>query len=240
MARELARYTARDGSEITLSDDGIRRYLCDSENVTDKEVMLFAALCKSRGLNPFIREAYLVKFRDKPATMIVAKEVFVKRAASNQRFRGFEAGITVMTADRTRVLHRPGSMLMDGESLLGGWCRVHVDGYEIPMYDEVSMREYDKGRNSWLTMPATMIRKVAITHALREAFPDDLGGCYGAEEMGAEEHDTGDVELAASDGVVRETQPSAAYDQTDYIAKAEFVEVTQTQDDNDESYMEVF
>ena len=28
-----------------------------------------------------------------------------------------------------------------------------------------------------------MIRKVALCHALREAFPEDLGGLYGAEEM---------------------------------------------------------
>ena len=29
-----------------------------------------------------------------------------------------------------------------------------------------------------------MIRKVALTQALREAFPEDLGGLYAPEEMG--------------------------------------------------------
>lgn len=33
-------------------------------------------------------------------------------------------------------------------------------------------------------MPGTMLRKVALCHALREAFPDDFQGLYGSEEMG--------------------------------------------------------
>ncbi len=32
-----------------------------------------------------------------------------------------------------------------------------------------------------------MIRKVALVHALREAFPGTLGGMYSAEERGVEE-----------------------------------------------------
>ena len=32
-------------------------------------------------------------------------------------------------------------------------------------------------------MPCLMIRKVAIVQALREAFPEDLGGLYDIDEM---------------------------------------------------------
>ncbi len=35
----------------------------------------------------------------------------------------------------------------------------------------------------WASKPATMIRKVAMTHALREAFPSSLGGLYTEDEM---------------------------------------------------------
>ena len=38
----------------------------------------------------------------------------------------------------------------------------------------------------WSRKPATMIRKVALTQALREAFPEDLGGMYASEEMGVD------------------------------------------------------
>jgi hypothetical protein len=45
------------------------------------------------------------------------------------------------------------------------------------------MTEYNTGKSSWAKIPATMIRKVALVQALREAFPSDLGGCYDSAEM---------------------------------------------------------
>lgn len=49
---------------------------------------------------------------------------------------------------------------------------------------------------SWQQMPATMIRKVALEQALREAFMEELQGLYGAEEMGAELDETPMVQPA--------------------------------------------
>lgn len=40
------------------------------------------------------------------------------------------------------------------------------------------MKEFSKNQSTWKTMPATMIRKTAIVNALRETFPDTLGGMY--------------------------------------------------------------
>jgi hypothetical protein len=45
------------------------------------------------------------------------------------------------------------------------------------------MGEFDKKQSSWKTMPATMIRKVAIVSALRDAFPEDFQGMYDSAEM---------------------------------------------------------
>lgn len=39
---------------------------------------------------------------------------------------------------------------------------------------------------TWAKMPATMIRKVALVQALREAFPEDFQGMYAPEEMPVE------------------------------------------------------
>ena len=36
---------------------------------------------------------------------------------------------------------------------------------------------------NWQKMPATMIRKVALVQALREAIPEEFGGLYSPEEM---------------------------------------------------------
>lgn len=198
--RELARYET-DGGLVTITDVDVKRVLCDNPNVTDSEMKLFVELCKAQKLNPFTREAHLVKYGQNPATFIVGKDVFTKRAQRNPRFKGFEAGLSLSTQDG-RMIRREGSMTLPGEKIVGGWCRVHVDGYEVPMFDEVSFDEYagrkrDGSLNStWRGKPGTMIRKVAIVHALREAFPDDLAGLYDGSEMQVEEPPQGPVEAS--------------------------------------------
>lgn len=185
--KELAKYEV-GGQEIRITDVDVRKVICDNPNVTDKEVKLFVELCKSQRLNPFVKEAYLVKYGSNPATMLVGKDVFLKRAQANPRFRGMQAGIFVKDA-HGKGKEREGSMILPGETVLGGWAKVYVDGYMEPVYDSVSFDEYagrkrDGSLNGqWKSKPGTMIRKVALVHALREAFPDDLSQLYDASEM---------------------------------------------------------
>ena len=53
----------------------------------------------------------------------------------------------------------------------------------VPSRAEVSLDEYDQHRSLWKTKPATMIRKVALVQALREAYPGAYGGIYDSSEM---------------------------------------------------------
>jgi hypothetical protein len=75
------------------------------------------------------------------------------------------------------------------EALLGGWARVFIKGIKEPFYSAVSFNEYvgrDKDGNinkQWNSKPCTMIRKVALSQALREAFPDQNSGLYSPEEI---------------------------------------------------------
>lgn len=196
---EIVQYKADNGQDITVTEQDVRDLMAANgnamDNVTSQEVKMFLRLCQSQRLNPFTRDAYIVKYGNQPATVIAGKDAFVKRATRNKKYRGHEAGITVMrlvkrnqnSGVERRIDRREGSMLLEGETLIGGWCKVYLDGYACPIFDEVALSEYsapDKyGKNGWSRMPATMIRKVALCHALREAFPEDLGGLYGAEEM---------------------------------------------------------
>lgn len=41
---------------------------------------MFINLCKYAGLNPWLKEAYCIKYGNEPATMVVGKEAFMKRA----------------------------------------------------------------------------------------------------------------------------------------------------------------
>lgn len=190
MAKELAKYKDTSGQEITITDVDVVRVFCDNPAVTQREVKLFVELCKAQRLNPFIREAYLVKYGDKPASLVVGKDVYTKRAQANPRFKGMQAGIFVTRDGKGK--EREGSMVLPGETVVGGWCKVFVEGYDVPIYDSVAFDEYatrkrdGKLGGSWAKMPGTMIRKVAMVHALREAFPDEFQGLYDAAEMGVD------------------------------------------------------
>ena len=65
---------------------------------------------------------------------------------------------------------------------LGGWCTVHRKDRAITK--RVSLSEYSTGKSLWATKPGTMIEKVAITQAHRDAFPSIFAGTYGEEELG--------------------------------------------------------
>lgn len=186
MASEIVQYKADNGQDIEVKEQDVRDLMAASGGnpsiLTTSEIKAYMRLCQAQRLNPFTRDAHLIKYGNSPAQIVAGKETFTKRAQRNPRFRGYTAGITVIGGDG-KLHRREGSMLIKGETLIGGWCSVSIEGYEKPMFDEVSLAEYDTGKSNWKRMPATMIRKVAICHALREAFPEDLGGLYGPEEM---------------------------------------------------------
>lgn len=184
----LVKYEDAEGREVVLTREDIINTISSNPRITDKEIKLFIELARAQKLNPFTREIFITKYGDYPATFIVGKDVFTKRAQSNPLFKGMQAGIIVQRANS--VDQREGSAMFSDEMLLGGWCKVYVQGYDVPIYDSVSFNEYaarktDGSLNAmWASKPATMIRKVAIVHALREAFPSDFQGLYDQSEMG--------------------------------------------------------
>lgn len=170
-------------AEVTLTPTTVKNYLVsgNANDVTAQEVVMFINLCKYQGLNPFLREAYLVKYGSQPASLIVGKSAFESRAEANTKYRGCESGVVV--THENGIEYREGTLVLEGEKLVGGWARVHVEGYERPIYTSVSLSEYTTGKALWSSKPATMIRKVAKVQALREAFPSNFKGMYVEEEM---------------------------------------------------------
>lgn len=179
---EIVKFTDERGQMVQFTAQDIKARLCP--NIDDKELALVLGLCKAQRLNPFNKDVYIIKYGNSPASIVTSKEVFTKRASANPDYEGFEAGVTYING-RGEVCTREGSAVYKAanEQLVGGWCRVYVKGRR-PYYDEVTLEEYSTGKSGWAKMPATMIRKVALVHCLREAFPDDFQGLYAAEEMG--------------------------------------------------------
>ena len=179
------------GDKVKLSVDKVRKYLTNGGgNATDEEILKFINTCYYQHLNPYIREAYLIKYGNQDATIVVGKDTFLKRANERKEFQGFTAGIIVRDAETGDVQEREGTFYaQDTEQLLGGWCKVFLDGWRVPMYASVPLNEYvgrkkDGSINGqWASKPATMIRKVALVQALREAFPDTNSGLYTQEEV---------------------------------------------------------
>ena len=58
---------------------------------------MFMNLCRFQHLNPFLREAYLIKYGSQPATIVTGKAALEKRAARCRNFEGFEAGVVVVS-----------------------------------------------------------------------------------------------------------------------------------------------
>ena len=189
-----------NGETVKISPNMVRSMLVNGNGaVTDQEVNMFISLCKFSHLNPFLKEAYLIKYGNSPATMVVGKDVLLKRAMRSDKYEGHLAGVIVVNT-ASQIEEREGTFVLDGENLVGGWAKVYIKGYSTPIYASVSMKEYSTGKSNWQTKPATMIRKVALAQALREAFPEEMSALYDASEM-----DKTVVETTGQEIVLNET-----------------------------------
>jgi phage recombination protein Bet len=181
-----------DGNEVVLTPTIVQNYLVGSQaKITAPEFKFFTELCKVRKLNPFLNEAYLIKYNSSPAQLVVGKDAILKRAVLNHAYDGMESGVIVITETGAEK-YRNGTFYLDSETLVGGWARVFIKGRKEPSYASVNFSEVagKKGsgelNSNWANKGATMVEKVAKVRALREAFVEDLGGMYEAEEFGQE------------------------------------------------------
>lgn len=178
---EIVKFTDDSGLAVQVTPDDVRRYIC--ENATEKEVGLFLQLCQSQRLNPFVKDAYLVKYGSAPASMITSYQVFNRRACRDANYDGIKSGVVVLS--NGSVERRRGSAVYKqlGDELLGGWAEVRFKDGREPAYAELALADYSTGKSNWAKMPGVMIEKCAKAAAWRLAFPDTFQGMYTAEEM---------------------------------------------------------
>lgn len=183
-----------DGEAITLTKDVVKNYICKGADISDDEFYLFASLCKARNINPFLREAYIVKYGNQ-ANIFAGKDFFVKRAASNPAFDGIEDGV-IAVDPKGDIKYLDGTFVPDGYKLAGGWAKVYLKNMSKPKFVTLSLKEYQKTDKNgepfanWASMPAVMINKCAKVAALREAFPLEFNGLYTEEEFNGREEES--------------------------------------------------
>lgn len=193
------------GEQVTLSRTIVRNFLTrGNSSVSDAEIVQFMSLCRANRLNPFIGDAYLVKYDKSPAQMIVSKDAFLKRGEESGVCTGYRAGVIVVREGK--ILFEQGSFFLPSDQLVGGWCEVSRRDRKAPIVARVRLAEYNKGKSTWAAMPGTMIRKVAIAQAFREAFPMQLGHMYLPEE-GPDDQEQRKGEVNNTPAVFSEPEP---------------------------------
>lgn len=192
--KEIAVVYEVDGEQIKLTPSIVQNYIVGTDaQITMPEFKFFTSLCKARGLNPFLKEAYCIKYGKNPAQIVVGKDAVLKRAIKNPNYDGMESGVIVQDKETSEIIERKGTFyLRDSENLVGGWAKVYRKDWQHPTYcsvgfDEVAQKKSDGSLNAnWSGKGATMVEKVAKVRALRETFVEELGGMYEAEEMGVD------------------------------------------------------
>ena len=136
--------------------------------LTDPEFMLFAEMCRATGLNPATKEIWAIKAGGR-LQLMTGINGFLKIANSHPQFDGMEV-----------------SFEWDDKQLVSATAKVYRKDRRFPSIATAYMAEYGKATPIWKQMPSIMLSKCAKSLAIREAFINELGGLYTAEEMPAE------------------------------------------------------
>jgi phage recombination protein Bet len=151
---------------------------------SNDELRLFAYACQRTGLDPFSRQIYAIRRRQKQSD------------GSYGHVMTIQAGIDGLRSIAERTGQLDGSEThWCGED--GVWTDVwlaakppaaaktilHRKGASHPFVGVARFADYNAGQGLWSKMPAAMIAKCSEALALRKAFPADLSGVYSTDEM---------------------------------------------------------
>ena len=173
---QIVSYKDLNGRDVSLTIEVIKRILPKLKAAKDDEIINFCMRCSTMKLNPLL-DVHNVTFGDNEVLVpIVKKDYYMQNAYKNPDYKGFSAGIIVMQ-ENGAIVERQGTVLSSSEELLGGWAKIqtekHGEYYVSVGVEEYQTKKMDGSVNAmWRNKPATMIRKVALSQALREAFPE--------------------------------------------------------------------
>ncbi len=175
---------------------------------SDKELTNFLQICKTRRLNPWVRDAFLLGYDTKQGAKfetIVAYQALSKRAEVNEQYDGLECGM-ILTTQEGKTMEVEGSFCLKDEELVGAWARVYRKDRSKPTTAKISRVPYDKGFGRWEVDPHGMLVKCAKSAAMREAFPSDLGGLYTEDEISEDSLEGSDSSRTMDDQPHEETE----------------------------------
>jgi phage recombination protein Bet len=152
-------------------------------NLTETEFSMLVGMGKATGLNPFLREIWAVKYGGK-AQLFIGRDGYRKSAQRHKDY-GRHTVIAIYSNDQfeaTNGVPTHKYSMKDRGELIGAYCLVERKTSTLPMFSDVLLKEYDKKQGVWLSMPETMIKKVAEAQGLRMAFQELFAGTYSEAE----------------------------------------------------------
>ena len=171
-----------NGDRINATITGVRSLVPAAELCSDVEVAAYLVYCQTHGYNPFDRSVHILKVRPKPGRPAppVAFQVsylqFIDRAQRHASFDGVEAGV-VWWDGKQSVLGTPCQFPQDSQHrVIGTWATVHRTDRKIAVHVQVPIAEVpNQSSPIRQQMPLTMAVKNALSRALRQAFPEEIG-----------------------------------------------------------------
>jgi len=165
---------------VKLGIETVRAYFCPK--ATDQEIMHFMAVCRYHKLNPWLREAYIIKYEDgREASIVMGKWAHARKAEEHPQYAGTQSGIIIQTEDG-EIERREGTFFLEPEKLVGGWAKVYRKDRDKPEFREVRLQDWFRVGPYWKSSPAHMINKVAVSQARHEAFPGEYTDLISDEE----------------------------------------------------------
>ncbi len=160
--------------------DTIKATVC--KGATDAQFRMFIEVCKSTGLNPFLKEVYYVPEK---GIIMAARDGYLRVANEHPQFDGME---TTVERDERNIP-------------IKAVCRVWRKDRNHPTTCEAFFNEYKKNSPVWTQYPSAMISKVAEVLALKRSF--SINGVVTEEEVGNEERGSKEAqrEYLASKGI---------------------------------------
>jgi phage recombination protein Bet len=142
---------------------------------------MFLHVAKSYGLDPFNKEIFFWKVKDKP-TIMTSRDGYLKIADRHPQYDGLVSDVVRKNDGFKRksdgIEHEYGTERGD---IVGAYALVYRKDRSYPVYVFAPFEEYRSDNKVWYQYPSAMILKVAESMALKRSF--SLSGLVSREEM---------------------------------------------------------
>ena len=139
------------------------------------ELRLFAYACQRTGLDPFSKQIYAIKRGGK---MTIQAGIDGLRAIA-ERTGELDGSSTEWCGDDGQWV----DVWLSSKPPAAAKTTIYRKGSQHPFTGVARFADYNAGQGLWSKMPAAMIAKCSEALALRRAFPANLSGVYGTDEM---------------------------------------------------------